>query len=240
MENMYVALDFPNGKQAKAFLHDNDLHGIPVKVGMELFYREGPEIIYQLKRQAHPIFLDLKLHDIPQTVMNTMKHLATLEIDMVNVHATGGLEMIKYAKEGLLKGSLSHVPPKLIAVTILTSMKEDTLKQTLKIQDPLEKYTGHLARLSQMSNADGVVCSVHEVNHIKRVCGSHFLTVTPGIRLQGEDFDDQRRVSTPTKARKQGADVLIVGRSVTKATRPKEAYEQMVKERKEIDESRSC
>lgn len=230
MNDVYIALDFQNGDQAKAFIDQNDLHGIPVKVGMELFYREGSDIIYTLKNNEHPVFLDLKLHDIPNTVMGAMRNLARLHVDIVNVHATGGSEMIKRAKEGLQQGASSHPLPKLIAVTVLTSFAEQTLQKELSVHMDLRDYVSHLAQLSQESGADGVVCSVHEAARIKQTCGSMFLTVTPGIRLKNSSQDDQQRIATPSYARQHGSDILVVGRSVTQAHDPRQAYERVLKE----------
>lgn len=230
MNNMYVALDFPTWEETKSFLYQNELNGVPVKVGMELFYREGHHIIYKLKENGHPIFLDLKLHDIPNTVKNAMKNLAKLKVDIVNVHAIGGSKMICEAKNGLVAGSHSGHEPKLIAVTILTSFEDQALQSDLLINQNVNDYTLHLATLAQQSGADGVVCSAHEANNIKQACGEQFLTVTPGIRLYGDPSDDQRRIATPTFARKNGANIIVVGRPITKAQHPKEAYNKIIKE----------
>ncbi|MCM3739110.1 orotidine-5'-phosphate decarboxylase [Oceanobacillus luteolus] len=228
MNQIYLALDFPDWETTDAFLRNNELHGVPVKIGMELFYREGPDLIEKLKMREHPIFLDLKLHDIPTTVERAMQNLAKLNVDMVNVHAFGGRGMIERAKEGLLSGGGNRT--KLLAVTILTSMNERTLYHDLNIQQPLEEQVSHLASLSKQSGADGVVCSVHEVRHIKHHCGDDFLTVTPGIRLKESDANDQKRVATPSEAVSLGADYLVIGRSITQAHEPKAAYENAIKE----------
>lgn len=225
---VYLALDFPNWSKTEEFLYENELKGVPVKVGMELFYREGPEIIEKLKKNGHSIFLDLKLHDIPTTVERTMENLAKLEVDIVNVHALGGNEMIKRAREGLDKGGA--VRTKLIAVTILTSMNESTMNQDLHIQGKLDDQVLNLATLSKDSGADGVVCSVHEVNQIKQICGEGFLTITPGIRLKDSNVDDQQRIATPAFAKRMGSDILVIGRSITTAEYPNAAYEKMLKE----------
>lgn len=225
---VYLALDFPNWNKTEEFLYENELKGVPVKVGMELFYREGPEIIEKLKKNGHSIFLDLKLHDIPTTVERTMENLAKLEVDIVNVHALGGNEMIKRAREGLDKGGA--VRTKLIAVTILTSMNESTMNQDLHIQGKLDDQVLNLATLSKDSGADGVVCSVHEVNQIKQICGEGFLTITPGIRLKDSNVDDQQRIATPAFAKRMGSDILVIGRSITTAEYPNAAYEKMLKE----------
>ncbi|QGS68614.1 orotidine-5'-phosphate decarboxylase [Oceanobacillus sp. 143] len=196
---------------------------------MELFFREGPAIIEKLKANNHPIFLDLKLHDIPTTVMRAMKNLAALEVDIVNVHALGGSEMIKHAKEGLLSGSPKR-KTKLIAVTILTSHDKETMNNQLLISGELKDSAVHLADIAEQSGADGVVCSVHEAGSIKEKCGSSFLTVTPGIRLANSSIDDQKRVATPKFARENNADILVIGRSITKAENPYQAYRQAIEE----------
>ncbi|WP_099158021.1 orotidine-5'-phosphate decarboxylase [Virgibacillus ndiopensis] len=227
--DLYLALDFPTWVEAKSFLDQNELDGVPVKVGMELFYREGPSIIEKLKQDNHAIFLDLKLHDIPTTVMKAMKNLAKLEVDIVNVHALGGSEMIQQAKEGLISGSASHVT-KLIAVTVLTSMDDNVLNNELMIPGNVQDNATHFAEFASKNGADGVVCSVQEAKQIKEACGTSFLTVTPGIRLQESDVNDQKRVATPAFARDNGADILVLGRTVTKAGKPKVAYEKVKEE----------
>jgi len=228
LNKVYVALDFPTWEQTDSFLRDNELKGVPVKIGMELFYREGIKIVENLKERGHDIFLDLKLFDIPTTVMKAMRNLAQLEVDIVNVHALGGQEMIKRAKEGL--SYQGNDKTKLIAVTILTSMDEDTIQQQLQLSGTVQQNVIHLAKLSEQSGADGVVCSVHEVEKIKQVCSDEFLTVTPGIRLSESSNDDQKRVATPADAKKLGANCIVVGRSITNANHPLEAYHQVLKE----------
>lgn len=227
---LYVALDFPTWEKAKQFIDTNQLHGVPVKVGMELFYREGPKVVERLKENNHSIFLDLKLHDIPTTVMKAMKNIASLEVDIVNVHALGGSEMMKRAKEGLLAGSFRSKLPKLIAVTILTSINEKTVSEELLLMNRLQKHVIHYANLARNSNLDGVVCSVHEAKKVKEVCSPSFLTVTPGIRLQDSNQVDQKRVATPAYARENGADILVIGRSITEAVNPREAYQHALLE----------
>lgn len=229
MNSIYIALDFPTGEEALTFLETNELQGVPVKVGMELFYKEGPAFIEMLKRHDHSIFLDLKLHDIPTTVYRAMKNIAALGVDLVNVHALGGLEMMKRAKEGLLAGSGQEVPS-LIAVTILTSMNEQTMKKELQIKESLTHQVGNLATLAKSGGIDGVVCSAHEAAYIKELCGPSFITVTPGIRLAHSDVNDQERVATPGEAKQMDADILVMGRSITQADNPKKAYETAIKE----------
>lgn len=230
IENTYLSLDFPTWKEAKSFIDTHQLRGVPVKVGMELFYREGPKVIEKLKEDNHAIFLDLKLHDIPTTVMRAMKNIAKFEVDMVNVHALGGSEMIQRAKEGLLSVSTSKHETKLIAVTMLTSMDDKAMSNELRISGSLQDNVLHLADFSNQNGADGVVCSVHEAKAIKKVCGSSFLTVTPGIRLDDSDVNDQKRIATPAFARENGSDILVLGRTITKAADPKKAYEKVNEE----------
>ncbi|PWU68926.1 orotidine-5'-phosphate decarboxylase [Gracilibacillus dipsosauri] len=230
MDNpFFLALDFRSAKEVQQFIDKHNFYGVPVKVGMELFYREGTQIIKWLKQHNHPIFLDLKLHDIPTTVEKAMFNLANLNVDIVNVHATGGSEMIKAAKRGLQAGT-TNSPPKLIAVTVLTSMDQIVLENELYIKQSIEDAVKRLALLSKESGADGVVCSARETNRIKQVCGNEFLTVTPGIRLANSNKDDQKRVATPAFAKKNGADYLVIGRSITKADNPKANYERVIKE----------
>ena len=230
MKPLFLALDFPTWDEAKYFLDENNLNGVPVKVGMELFYREGAHVIEQLKLREHSIFRDLKLHDIPTTVMRAMRNLAALEVDYVNVHALGGKEMIQRAKEGLKSSSQSNHEPKLLAVTILTSMDERTLHEELTLQGSVNDNVLHFAKMAYESGADGVVCSVHESRAIKQITANHFETVTPGIRLATDQADDQKRVATPAYAKQQGVDAIVIGRSITKAKDPKKAHEVALKE----------
>lgn len=226
MNDIYLALDFPDWDTTKRFIDEHGLQGVPVKVGMELFYREGPMIIEKLKENKHAIFLDLKLHDIPTTVHRAMKNIAKLGVDIVNVHALGGVEMIKQAKEGLLNGDIRGHQTKLLAVTLLTSHDDHTVNNELLLPGKIETNVLHFANLAKQSGADGVVCSVHEASQIKEVCGASFLTVTPGIRLLDSNHDDQKRIATPKVARESGADILVIGRSITNAIDPAKAYEQ--------------
>jgi|SRR5690625_635281 len=227
MNQIYLALDFPTWKEAEHFLKEHDLQGVPVKVGMELFYREGITVIERLKEDNHAIFLDLKLHDIPTTVMRTMRNLATLEVDFVNVHALGGSEMIKRAKEGLMSRCYDT---KLLAVTILTSMDDEMINHDLHLSGTVDDNVLHLATMAEKSGADGVVCSVHEAKRIKEKTNETFMTMTPGIRLSDSLDDDQKRVATPKKARENKASSLVIGRSITNAKDPKEAYKRALKE----------
>lgn len=230
MDNIYLALDFPTWNESKNFLDENNLREVPVKVGMELFYREGISVIEALKERNHPIFLDLKLHDIPTTVMRAMRNLAALEVEYVNLHALGGRDMVQKAKEGLQSSSTSRHETKLLAVTILTSMDDVAINQDLQLPGTVENNVIHLAKLSKTSGADGVVCSVHEVEKIKQACSSSFLTMTPGIRLASSNDDDQKRIATPALARAAGTDAIVIGRSITKTKDPFQSYAQAVKE----------
>lgn len=230
MNKIYLALDFPTWEEAGSFLTTHDLNGVPVKVGMELFYREGVSVIEKLKEREHPVFLDLKLHDIPTTVMRAMRNLAKLNVDFVNVHALGGSDMIKRAKEGLLAGTSPGHETKLLAVTILTSMDEAAMNYDLRLPGSVDDNVLHLAKLSEESGADGVVCSVHEANAIKQACKSTFITMTPGIRLADSSDDDQKRVATPAFARENGSTSLVIGRSITQANNPLDAYKRALKE----------
>ncbi|MBO8155302.1 MAG: orotidine-5'-phosphate decarboxylase [Bacillaceae bacterium] len=228
---LYLALDFPDAKHTNEFLAEHELTNIPVKIGMQLFYREGPKLVEKLKNEGYSIFLDLKLHDIPNTVKEAMKNLAGLGVELVNVHAAGGKRMMEAAREGLEAGTSSgQQRPYLIGVTQLTSTDENMLHDELGIQWGLNETIVHYAKLSHSAGADGVVCSVHEVPVIKEACGTSFLTVTPGIRFQNDSADDQKRVATPELARELGSDAIVMGRSITKAQNPKYAYEQAVKE----------
>ena len=196
-----------------------------VKIGMELFYAEGPEMIKQLKARGHKVFLDLKLHDIPNTVKKAMQVLGAYGVDMVNVHAAGGVEMMKAAKEGLLLGAARFADkPKLIAVTQLTSTDEETLHNQLLIDKPMDEVVKKYALNAREAGLDGVVCSAFEAAEIHNACGSDFLTVTPGIRFAENSNDDQKRVMTPAQAKAAGSDFIVVGRPITAAERPIDAY----------------
>lgn len=196
-----------------------------VKIGMELFYAEGPTIIKTLKDRGHKVFLDLKLHDIPNTVKKTMQVLGSYGVDIVNLHAAGGVEMMKAAKEGLMMGAIRYAEkPKLIAVTQLTSTDEATMHRELLIDRPLDEVVAEYALNAKKAGLDGVVCSAHEAARIHKVCGDDFLTVTPGIRLAGDSAGDQKRVMTPADAKAAGADYIVVGRSITGEAKPTDAY----------------
>ncbi|MFB4211062.1 orotidine-5'-phosphate decarboxylase [Shouchella sp. JSM 1781072] len=236
MQNpLFIALDFNHRGKRRQFLEHFSNETIDVKVGMELFYREGLKVIEELKEAQHDLFLDLKLHDIPNTVKRTMRVLAEMEIDMVNVHAAGGQAMMEAAIEGLEAGTRpGKERPKCIAVTQLTSTNEDMLKQQLHIDRPLKDVVCSYAQLAKTSGLDGVVCSAKEVPFIHEECGQDFLTVTPGIRRAEDDKADQMRIVTPGEARQLGSWGIVVGRSLTMATDPLHVYKDMHSEWKGV------
>ncbi|MGP6139757.1 MULTISPECIES: orotidine-5'-phosphate decarboxylase [unclassified Jeotgalibaca] len=220
-----IALDFSTAAETKSFLkqfHDEPLY---VKLGMELYYQNGPEIVKWVKSLGHEIFLDLKLHDIPNTVYRAMKGLAALDIDMINVHASGGSAMMKAALEGIHEGTpTGSVVPKLIAVTQLTSTTEEAMHQEQLIRVPLMESVLHYASLTEQSGLSGVVCSALEAKSIKEVTNPQFICVTPGIRPAGSQVGDQKRVATPQSAREMGSSYIVVGRPITQANDPVAAY----------------
>jgi orotidine-5'-phosphate decarboxylase len=226
---LIIALDFPAKQEAFQFLTHFDNERLYVKVGMELFYKEGPAIIADLKEMGHHIFLDLKLHDIPNTVKNGMKNLASYGVDIVNVHAAGGSRMMEAAVEGLEAGTPSgQRRPKCIAVTQLTSTSEEQMQAEQLIDKSLNDVVVHYAKLSKASGLDGVVCSTWEAPVIGDVCGDSFEKVTPGIRLKDDALGDQVRIATPSKARELGSTAIVVGRSITIAENPYEAYKKIL------------
>lgn len=223
MNKTIVALDFPSEEEALYFLENFD-QAINVKVGMELFYSAGPQIIEKIKEKGHDIFLDLKLHDIPNTVKSAMKNLAKLDVDIVNLHCAGGKEMMKAAIEGLEEGKIGDKRPLCIGVTQLTSTSKEIMNNDLLIEGEVLDAVLHYAKNAKESGLDGVVCSVHESRKIHEVCGEDFLTVTPGIRLSEDSKDDQKRVATPKLALEQGSSYIVVGRSIIKAENPYDTY----------------
>lgn len=227
-KDVIIALDFKNKEETLGFLDKFTGRKPFVKIGMELFYAEGPEIVREIKKRGHKIFLDLKLHDIPNTVKKAMASLSRLDVDICNLHASGGSEMMKYALEGLTRSDGTR--PLLIAVTLLTSIGEDRLKEELKGSLSLEKTVEEYAILSAKSGLDGVVCSPLEAGKVKEKCGKNFLTVTPGIRFADGEKGDQVRVTTPAIARSLGSDYIVVGRPITQAADPVAAYERACKE----------
>ncbi|MFC0473111.1 orotidine-5'-phosphate decarboxylase [Halalkalibacter kiskunsagensis] len=225
---LIIALDLDDAAKRRELLAQLQGESLFVKVGMELFYREGRQVIHELKENGHQIFLDLKLHDIPNTVQRTMRELASLDIDIVNVHAAGGIKMMSAAREGLEQGTLAGKErPILIAVTQLTSTDEETMRSELLINQPLDDVVKSYATFAQESGVDGVVCSAKEVPLIHDSCGSSFYTVCPGIRRAEDAIGDQKRVVTPQEARELGSWGIVVGRSITNAEHPFEVYQAM-------------
>ena len=226
--DVIIALDFPSAKDVYAFL-DNFKDEKPfVKIGMELFYAEGPEIVRQIKARGHKIFLDLKLHDIPNTVKSAMKVLSRLDVDMTNLHAAGTIEMMKAAVEGLTREDGTR--PLLLAVTQLTSTSEERMQKELLINETMPKTVQKYAQNAQEAGLDGVVCSPLEAALVKEACCADFATVTPGIRFADGDVGDQVRVMTPERARVGGSDYIVVGRPITRAEDPVAAYRRCMKE----------
>ncbi|EKZ4976345.1 orotidine-5'-phosphate decarboxylase [Listeria monocytogenes] len=230
MNKPIIALDFQTYEEVEQFLAEFSGEALSVKVGMELFYSNGPIIVEKIKQQNHEIFLDLKLHDIPNTVKSAMVGLAKLGVDMVNVHAAGGKNMMEAALEGLEIGSGSGKRPKIIAVTQLTSTSEASMQSEQLIKTSLLESVLHYSALTNQAGLNGVVCSALEAEAIKQQNGADFLRVTPGIRLASDAADDQIRVVTPEKARLIGSTDIVVGRSITRANDPLAAYNQVLKE----------
>lgn len=227
-KDVIIALDFSGREETLSFLDKFTGRKPFVKIGMELFYATGAEFLKELKARGHKIFLDLKLYDIPNTVKKAMNVLSSLGADMCNLHASGGSKMMKAAIEGLTKPDGTR--PILIGVTMLTSTDEETMKSELLIDRPLEDVVAAYARNTALSGLDGVVCSPLESARVHEVCGKDFITVTPGVRLAGDDVADQKRVTTPAKARELGSDYIVVGRSITGAQNPVEAYEECLRQ----------
>ncbi|MEK3887034.1 orotidine-5'-phosphate decarboxylase [Bacillus sp. FSL K6-3431] len=226
-----IALDFHDRATAEQFLKQFVDEKLFVKVGMELYYQEGPPLLKWLKEQGHDIFLDLKLHDIPNTVYRAMKVLAGFQVDIVNVHAAGGLAMMQAALKGLEEGTRSgYTRPKLIAVTQLTSTSESEMQKQQLITVPLKDSVIHYAQLANEAGLDGVVCSALEASAIAKATHPTFLRVTPGIRMLGDTADDQKRIVSPSQARTYAASMIVVGRSVTQAENPVSAYRKLLLE----------
>ena len=227
-KDVIVACDFSSAQQVFSFL-DRFTDKKPfVKIGMELFYAEGPQIVREIKARGHKIFLDLKLHDIPNTVKKAMAVLSGLDVDMCNVHAAGTSAMMKAALEGLTRPDGSR--PLLIAVTQLTSTDEESMRRELLIDRPLDDTVMHYAKNAMESGLDGVVCSPLESGKVHQVCGAGFVTVTPGVRFADGDVGDQKRVTTPARAKELGSDYIVVGRPITAAADPVAAYNRCVEE----------
>lgn len=226
--DVIVALDFSNAKQVFDFLDKFQGRKPFVKIGMELFYAEGPEIVKEIKKRGHKIFLDLKLHDIPNTVMKAMKVLSNLDVDMTNLHAAGTKRMMEYAIKGLTREDGTR--PLLIAVTQLTSTDQQSMEEDLLIEKPIDQVVMHYAKCASEAGLDGVVCSPLEAEKVHNTCGKNFITVTPGVRFADGDVGDQKRVMTPAQAKLIGSDFIVVGRPITQAEDPVAAYERCVKE----------
>ncbi len=227
-KDVIIACDFSNKEETLKFLDLFKDEKPYVKIGMELFYGAGPEIVKEIKKRGHKIFLDLKLCDIPNTVMKAMKVLSELDVDMCNLHASGTIPMMEAAIKGLTRADGTR--PLLIAVTQLTSTSEEVMKRDLLIDEKLDKVVMHYANNAKLAGLDGVVCSPLEAGKVKEVCGKEFMTVTPGVRFADGEVGDQVRVTTPEKAKEIGSDYIVVGRPITQAQDPVAAYRRCVAE----------
>lgn len=227
-KDVIIACDFSSKDEVMTFLEKFGERRPYVKIGMELYYAEGPAIVRELKQRGHKVFLDLKLHDIPNTVKKAMKVLSNMDIDMCNVHAGGTIAMMEAALEGLQREDGTR--PLLIAVTQLTSTSQEQMEDDLLIEEDMEKVVGHYAYNTKLAGLDGVVCSPLESEKVHGICGEDFLTVTPGVRFADDAKGDQSRVTTPAKAKELGSDYIVVGRSITGAPDPLAAYERCLAE----------
>lgn len=227
-KDVIVACDFDSAEKTFAFLDRFKDRKPFVKIGMELYYAEGPAIVRELKRRGHRIFLDLKLHDIPNTVKKAMAVLSQLDVDICNLHAAGTREMMEAALEGLTRPDGTR--PLLVAVTQLTSTDQTRMERDLLIREPIDRVVMHYALTARDAGLDGVVCSPLEAGRVHEVCGAGFLTVTPGVRFADGDKGDQKRVTTPAMAKKAGSDYIVVGRPITQAEDPVAAYERCFNE----------
>lgn len=227
-KDVIIACDFADKETALNFLDKFEGRKPFVKIGMELFYAEGPQIVREIKARGHKIFLDLKLHDIPNTVKKSMAVLSRLDVDMCNLHAAGTSRMMEAALEGLTRPDGTR--PLLIAVTQLTSTDQETMERDLLIKEPIDKVVMHYAKTAKNAGLDGVVCSPLEAQKVHDICGEKFLTVTPGVRFADGDIGDQKRVMTPEQAKKIGSDYIVVGRPITAVPDPVVAYERCIKE----------
>ena len=227
-KDVIIACDFNSSQKTFEFLDKFTTVKPFLKIGMELFYAEGPSIVREIKKRGHKIFLDLKLHDIPNTVKKSMTVLSGLDVDMCNLHASGTTAMMQAALEGLTRPDGTR--PLLIAVTQLTSTDQDSMEKDLLIKEPIDQVVLHYAETAKNAGLDGVVCSPLEAGKVHERCGNGFVTVTPGVRFADGDVGDQKRVTTPAKARELGSDYIVVGRPITAAENPVEAYERCVKE----------
>ena len=227
-KDVIVACDFSSAEAVYAFLDKFTERKPFVKIGMELFYAEGPQIVKEIKKRGHKIFLDLKLHDIPNTVEKAMNVLSNLDVDICNLHAGGTVRMMEAALEGLTREDGTR--PLLIAVTQLTSTDQESMENDLLIKEPIDKVVMHYAANAKKAGLDGVVCSPLEAGKVHEICGNEFLTVTPGVRFADGDIGDQKRVMTPAEAKKIGSDYIVVGRPITAAEDPVAAYNRCIAE----------
>ena len=227
-KDVIIACDFPSGEETLRFLDRFTGEKPFVKIGMELFYAEGPQIVRAIKARGHQIFLDLKLHDIPNTVKKAMRSLSALDVDIVNLHAAGTRAMMEAALEGLTRPDGSR--PLLIAVTQLTSTDQRAMEEELLIEKPLDEVVMAYAANAAAAGLDGVVCSPLEAGKVHERCGETFLTVTPGVRFADGEVGDQKRVTTPARARELGSDYIVVGRPITQSADPVAAYQRCVEE----------
>ena len=227
-KDVIIACDFDSAEKTFAFLDQFKDEKPFVKIGMELYYAEGPSIVKEIKKRGHKIFLDLKLHDIPNTVKKSMAVLSRLDVDMTNLHAAGTIRMMQAAIEGLTREDGTR--PMLIAVTQLTSTDQESMEKDLLIKEPIDKVVMHYASCAKEAGLDGVVCSPLEAGEVHDTCGKDFITVTPGVRFADGDIGDQKRVMTPAEAKKIGSDYIVVGRPITAADDPVAAYERCVRE----------
>ena len=227
-KDVIIACDFSSAEETFRFLDQFTGRKPFVKIGMELFYAEGPSIVREIKKRGNKIFLDLKLHDIPNTVKKAMHVLSSLDVDLVNLHAAGTIRMMEAALEGLTREDGTR--PLLIAVTQLTSTDQQSMEDDLMIHAPMAEVVMHYAENAKKAGLDGVVCSPLEAETVHKACGETFLTVTPGIRFADDDKGDQKRVMTPAAAREIGSDYIVVGRSITAAKDPVAAYERCIRE----------
>lgn len=227
-KDVIVACDFASAEKTYEFLDLFTERKPFVKIGMELFYAEGPQIVREIKKRGHKIFLDLKLHDIPNTVKKSMAVLSKLDVDITNLHASGTARMMEAALEGLTREDGTR--PLLIAVTQLTSTDQESMENDLLIKEPIDKVVMHYAENAKKAGLDGVVCSPLESEKVHNTCGKEFLTITPGVRFADGDIGDQKRVMTPAEAKKIGSDYIVVGRPITAAADPVAAYNRCIEE----------
>ncbi len=227
-KDVIVACDFASAEKVYEFLDKFTERKPFVKIGMELLYAEGPQIVREIKKRGHKIFLDLKLHDIPNTVKKSMSVLSNLDVDITNLHASGTIRMMEGALEGLTRPDGTR--PLLIAVTQLTSTDQESMENDLLIKEPIDKVVMHYAHNAKVAGLDGVVCSPLEAGKVHETCGKDFLTITPGVRFADGDIGDQKRVMTPAQAKEIGSDYIVVDRPITAAEDPVAAYNRCVAE----------